>query len=193
MIKRHIKLFAIYGGVVATALEWFALLFFYLLEPQLFTGEHPLSYFATLPETRIVFSLCYLGAAVSFWVFANYHLKGLYRTPIIVFAFSMLAFAALALYSYDPTNVTSTTIHIILAQASFGSFLLGMALMAWRSDDIRFKKVTYAAVILSAALLAAFVLQPNTSRLVLILEVGGWFRFQLWTIWISRHAYLKIQ
>jgi hypothetical protein len=193
VIKKHLKLFSIYGGIVATALEWFALLFFYIQEPQFFTGEHPLSYFATLPETKIIFSLCYLGAAISFWLFANRHLKGLFRTPIKVFAFSMLAFAGLALFPYDPVNTISATIHIILAQASFGSFVLGMGLMAWQSDDIHFKRVTYLAVIISVMLLITLIIQSNTSRFVLILEVGAWLMFQLWTIWISRHAYQRMR
>ena len=191
MIRKHIKLFAAYGGVTATALEWFALLFFYLQEPQLFTGEHPLSYFATLPETKAVFSICYLGAAISFWIFANHHLRTLYYIPIKVFAFSMFAFACLALYPYNPGNAVSNTMHIVLAQASFASFLLGMALMARHAYDIRFKVVTYIAVAISAVLLTALIFQPHTSRLILILEVGAWFMFQVWTIWISRHAYLK--
>ncbi len=182
-----------YGGIAATGLEWLALLFFYFREPQFFTGEHPLSYFATLPETKIVFSLCYLGAAISFWIFANHHLRDVYHTPIKVFAFSMFAFAGLALYPYDPTSSTSTTFHIILAQTTFGSFLAGMALMARYSEDARFKKMTYIAVILSTALLIALIFQPAASRFVLLLEAGAWFMFQLWTIWISRHAYVKMQ
>lgn len=193
MKEKHVGQFAIYGGITATALEWLALLFFYLREPQFFTGQHALSYFATLPETRIVFSLCYLGAAVSFWLFASYHLKNFYRTPVRVFALSMLAFAGLALYPYEPSSTISAVIHTIFAQSSFGLFLLGMVLMAWHSDDARFKVVTYVAIALSAILLIAYLFQPDTSRLLLVFEVGAWLMFQLWTIWISRHAYLKAQ
>ena len=115
MAKEYIRNFAKYGGLVTVFFEWFALLFFYLREPIYFTGEHSISYFATLPQTRVVFTVFYLIAAVSFWIFAKHHLKKHYQTPVKIFVFSMIGFAGLALFPYEPASVLSTVIHNILA------------------------------------------------------------------------------
>jgi hypothetical protein len=192
MAKKYINNFAKYGGLVTVFFEWFALLFFYLREPVYFTGEHPISYFATLPQTRIVFTVFYLIAAVSFWIFAKHHLQKHYQVPVKIFAFSMISFAGLALFPYDPANTMSTVIHNILAQSSFCSFLLGMYLMAKKSRSKRLRIITIFAVILSALLMISFIITPKDSHLVLGLEAGSWLVFQLWIIWVSYRSYRNV-
>jgi hypothetical protein len=81
MITKYLEPFAKHGGIVAISFEWLAVLLFYLLQPSAFDGEHPISYFAALPQTQAIFSICYTIAAISFWVFTKYHLRKYYAIP----------------------------------------------------------------------------------------------------------------
>lgn len=184
-VNRFIKQFAKYGGFTAMGLEWFALLFFYLREPTYFTGQYPISHFASLPSTQLVFSLCYVLAAISFWIYAKYHLKNHFETPMTTFALSMLAFAAVALVPYDPSNLASSTVHALLVTVSWLLFFVGMVIMAAQSTDKGFSMVTLAAVALSVLLMAIFIFMPPTSPLLLAFEAGSWLVCQLWIIWLS--------
>ncbi len=171
--------------------EWSALLLFYLIAPTYFVGEFPISYFAVLPQTHIIFTLWYLGAAVSFWIFASYHLKKHFRVPVKIFAVSMLTFVGLALWPYNPDEVVSSIVHNIFAQTSFATFYIGMILMARLSEDKHFRTITYLAVTLSAVLMVGFMLSPRRSGTILPFELSSWFVCQLWIIWISVRAFKK--
>lgn len=171
--------------------EWLALTLYYLRAPVYFSGEYPVSYFATLPETRIIFSICYLGAAVCFWIFVNHHLKNHYKTPLKIFAYSMVTFAAVALIPYNPDSALSLLVHNVLVQSSFVAFWLGMFLLGKHSQDRRFKIISYAATLLSFGLMLGFVLVPEASRLTLFFELSSWLVCQLWIIWLSIRAYKK--
>lgn len=191
MIKRYIESYAKYGGIVAVSFEWLAILIFYIQKPSDFSGQHPISYFATLPQTRIVFSICYTLAAICFWVFAKYHLNKHYRTPTKLFTLSMLGFAGVALVPFNPAVTISYITHSTLAELFFATFLAGMYSMAKNNDDKLLRFVSTAAVILSGLLLTAFLFTHEGSQFVLVLEASGGFICQLWIVWMSYHSYKK--
>lgn len=174
-------------------LEWLALLLFYLLEPKHFNGQYAISYFGSLPVTKPIYIICYLGAAITFWLFANYHFKNHFRTPIGWFAFSMLAMVAIALWPYEPSEIFSIIVHNSLAFASFGAFWIGMILVAKHSDSQNFRLATYLGVLVSVLLMLGFVLAPINSYWHLGLEASSWFICQVWIIWISIRAFSKQQ
>ena len=192
MLQKHTKLFARYGGLVAVFFELFALLLFYLHQPSAFNGNLPISYFATLPQTRIVFALCYVVAAISFWIFAKHHLSKHYRTPLKIFAFSMLGFAAMAITPFNPENGISNALHTVFSMSSFGAFLVGMYMMARDNEDKRFRYITYAATFLSGVLIVSFRFAPEGSHLIMPFEAGAWLVCQLWMVWVSLEAYKKV-
>lgn len=191
MLQKHIKLFARYGGVVAVFFELFALLLFYLHQPSAFNGNLPISYFATLPQTRVMFTLFYVIAALSFWIFAKHHLSRHYRTPLKIFAFSMIGFAAMAITPFDPNNTVSNVLHTIFSMSSFGAFLAGMYVMAKNNLDRQFRYITFAAVVLSGILIVSFRFVPQDSHLIMPLEAGAWFVCQVWMVWVSLVSYRK--
>jgi hypothetical protein len=185
MLRRSTMSFAPYAGYVCVAAEWSALAYYFFRYPQYFDGTHPLSYFATLPDTRIVFSICYLIAATSFVVFARYHLPTRYRTPSNIFTVTMVAFGALALYPVDLSGTVHTTIHNLLAQASFSGFLMGMLFMAYYDTIAAHRRITMGAFCISAALVIGYMLLPTGSPFTLGFEVGAWLAIQFWTLYIS--------
>ena len=191
MIYKNAKKFAKYGGIVAVFFEWLALVLFFLSQPSAFTGNLPISYFATLAQTRIIFASFYVIAAFSFWIFANHYLSRHYRTPIKIFALSMIGFAAMALAPFDPNNSLSNALHTLFSHSSFLLFLLGMYLMAVKNEDKRFRYITLAATTLSAVLIVLFRLAPEDSNLILPFEAGAWFICQLGIIWVSLIVYKK--
>jgi hypothetical protein len=190
MLKKFIESYAKYGAFGAVGFEWLAMAYFYLREPAYFSGQYPISYFASLPSTSFAFSGLYLLAAISFWLFANHYLKAFHKTPILVFAVSMTTFAALALFPYNPNIFASALIHNILAMMAWGFFIVGMVLMALQSDDRFFSRVTSYAIALSILLMMSFVLLQK-GTIIMFLEAGSWFVCQVWTIWLSYRTYKK--
>jgi hypothetical protein len=193
MIKQYIERFARYGGVGAVLLEWSALLIFYIRAPAEFSGQHPISYFATLPQTRLVFSICYGLAAVSYWLFASWHLSKHYRTPTKLFALSLLGFAAMAIVPFDPTNVVSNMGHSIFVSLFSATFITAIYLMAKGNDDPELTRASMIAVLLSLLLTLSFLLVQRDSRAVLLLEASAGLVGQLWTIWLTYHISKKIR
>jgi hypothetical protein len=190
-MQQRIDSLARYGGLIAVGMEWSALVFFYLRQPMDFTGALPISHFATLPQTRIVFTCFYLVAALSFWLFASRHLSKVYQTPLKLFAFSMLGFAAMAITPFNPADPLSNGLHTLFSHSSFVAFLVGMYLMAKNNEDRRFHGATVAAVVLSAMLMILFRFAPHGSYWLLFFEAGAWFICQLWIIWVSVLAHKR--
>lgn len=174
-----------YAGFITVAIEWSALLMYYLRMPLYFGGMYPISYFATLPETRWVFTLCYVLAALSFWIFAKHYLAKYYRVPLRIFAVSLVLFAGVGLFPYDPHNFVSDTIHSGLVLLSGMLFLVGMLRIALHAKDNSIFTVTMTAAALSFILACSFLLTPKDGPFVFPLEAASWLVLQLWTIWIS--------
>lgn len=188
VMHASIQAFSKFGGVIAVAFEWLALLIYFLRYPSYFGSQYPISYYATLPGTRIAFSVCYLLAAASFYLFIQYHLRNYFPTPTRTFVISMVCFVGTALIPYNPSNFISTATHVALSILTFITFILGIFLMARGGDELT-KSVSIAAGIASGTLLASFMLAPKESHSIFALEAGSWFVCQLWILWISYRAF----
>jgi hypothetical protein len=191
MIIKQIESFARYGALTAVAIEWLSLLGFYILNPANFSGQYPLSYFATIPQTRLIFSVCYTLAALSFWIFVKHHLSKHYQTPTKIFMLSMLGFAAVAVIPFHFDNPVTLLAHNISALFFSVTFIIGMYLMSWNNSDAQVKIVSGATATISTILLVLFLFSQKDSQLILMLEAGSGLACQLWMVWISLHALKK--
>jgi hypothetical protein len=185
VIHRRVESFAKYAGIATVGAEWSALLWYYLRVPMYFGGEYPLSLFATLPETRLVFIVCYVLAGIFCWIFVKHHLDRHFQVPLRIFGISLLLFVLTALFPFSFDNAVSTAIHGGLALGAGLLFALGMFVMAKRSKDQRVRQVTLAAVVLSLGLTLAYMAQADGSPWIFTLEAGSWLMLQLWMIWIT--------
>ncbi|HSE29351.1 MAG TPA: DUF998 domain-containing protein [Candidatus Saccharimonadales bacterium] len=190
MIKKHVEIYAKYAGLATVCFEWLAVILFFLIRPADFNGQNPISYFASLPETRAIFSVCLTIAAVSFWIFTRFHLPKHYAVPVRLFAASMLGYALLALVPYDPNNVASDIIHRILALFFSVTFLAGIYLVGKNNRDAQVRWVSYIAAALSGIILIMFLAFPK-SPILLVLEALSAFIGQAWIVWISFHSFAK--
>ncbi len=184
MKTKPIEKFAAYGGIVAVCFEWLAVLSFYIRKPSDFDGSHPLSYFATLPQTKLIFTLCYLVAALSFWIFARYHLSKHYQTPTKVFALAMIGFAAVAILPYNPDSSVSYALHAFAAFTFSASFIGAIFIMTKRNDDKVLKRVSLPIVLVSGVLTILIVAYKDLP-LILVFEVIAGLACQVWTLWIN--------
>lgn len=189
MRRKRIEIFAKYAGLVTIGFEWLAFALFYVLRPSEFSGDTPISYFASFPETRLVFAICLTIAAASFWIFTAFHLPKFYTVPVRMFAASMLGYAALALTPFDPNNATSDIVHRILALFFSLTFLAGIYIMGRKNDDPKLRLASFLTVLLSGVMLALFFAVPKDSQLVLLLEVISAFVGQVWIVWISFYSF----
>lgn len=183
--------FAKYAGLATVAVEWSALIIYYLKAPLYLDGRHPISFFATLDETRWAFAVCYVLAAIFYWIFTKHHLAKYYQMPLKIFGISLLLFAATGLFPYDPENAVSLIIHTVTALSSGLLFALGMYLFAKHANDKLLSNVTLTAIVLSASLLSAFIASPAESHFIFAFEAGSWFVIQLWVIWVSFYVHKR--
>lgn len=189
MIKNRIESFAKYAGIATVTVEWLALLLYYIQMPAYFGGKYPISYFATLPQTKFVFIICYTLAGLFFWIFIRHHLHQLYRAPIKIFGLSMILFITMALVPYNPFNPTSDMIHSTLAWSSGFLFAAGIYFMARNANNKYVYRVSIIAIVLSTLLILAFALSPKESNFLFGFEAGSWFVWQVWVLWITYYSY----
>lgn len=188
-MKSYIESFARYGALAAICFEWSALLYFYLVRPQDFDGRHTISYFSSLPETRVIFAVCYVLAALSFWLYSTYHLNKHLKTPTKIFALSMICFAAVALVPFDPYDQTSELVHKALALLFSAAFILGIIFIAKNNPHKHLRWVSGFCVGLSALFLAFFMNTSPGSPWLMVFEAGSGVSCQLWMVWVSLHTY----
>jgi hypothetical protein len=191
VIIKRAESFARYGALTAVAIEWLSLLGFYLSNPTNFSGDYPLSYFATIPQTRVIFSLCYTLAALSFWIFVKYHLSKHYQTPTQLFALSMLGFAAIAIVPFSFDDAVTATIHNLLALFFSVTFIAGMYAFSRANSEEQLKLVSRYAAVVGTVLLLLFLFSQKGSHLVLVYEAGCGLVCQLWMVWISFRTFRK--
>lgn len=184
-----IKKYAKYGGLAAVCLEWLAIGLFFVIKPSGFSGENTISYFATIPETRLIFSICLVIAATSFWIFTRHHLHNYYSVPVRVFALSMLGYGAMALMPYDPSSLTSDIIHKSLAMFFSVMFLAGMYLVGKNNKDTQLRVVSYSAVASGIIALLVFMALPQGSKFITLAETISAVVGQAWTVWITYHSF----
>lgn len=186
--KKRIDSIAKYAGIATVSVEWFALLLFYLRMPSYFGGRYPLSYFATFPQTKLAFTICYTLAAFFFWIYVKYHLHKYYQAPLNIFAWSMLLFVCVAVIPFNPDNAASSIVHGSLAWSAAMLFTLGTFILARNSNNKSVFRASLFTILLSIILIVAYAISPKDSRLIFAFEAGSWFVWQIWTLWISYYS-----
>ncbi|HEX8965156.1 MAG TPA: hypothetical protein VF820_01850 [Patescibacteria group bacterium] len=188
MIKNYVESFAKYAGIATVCVEWLALLFYYTKMPAYVGGHYPISYFAYLPQTRLVFNICYTLAGIFFWIFIKYHLHKHYPVPLKILGISMLFFIGLALFPFNPNNPTSDLIHSTLGMISAILLIIGLYIMAHKVKDRVVYRGTMIMLIGSLILFVGFLVTPKQSNLIFVYEAGSWLILQLWVFWISFYS-----
>lgn len=173
-----------YGGILAVIVEWVAVVFFHTRGSLQLEPEQPISYFSTLPETKLVFSLCFGLAATSFWVFVVGHLRTRYTTPTKLFSFAALGLLGIALVPYDPKDQVSNLLHVGIAYTMTLGFLFGIYFIGSRNTDKLLRKNTMLLVVSGAILAGLMGVLPRSMAWVAMQILLG-LLIQLWIIWIT--------
>src|SRR5258708_1058279 len=188
-MNHRIESFAKYAGLATVGVEWLALLFYYIQMPAYFGGSYPISYFASLPQTRLVFNICYTLAGIFFWIFVRHHLHKYYRAPIRIFTLSMMLFVGLPLVPFNPNNSMSTLIQDTLGWSSGILFTVSMYFIGRNSHSKLVHRVSLITVVLSVFFITAFTTAPKDSHLIFAFEAGSWLVWQIWVLWISYYSF----
>jgi hypothetical protein len=190
MLKKHIESFAKYAGIATVAIEWSALLSYYLRLPQYWGGKYPISYYATLDQTKLTFTISYILAGIFFWIFVRHHLTRYYNVPLKLFGLSMILFVGLALFPYHPNNIGNSIIHGILGYSSAITFLIA-SYMTGRNASKQIHRVSLIGAIFSIFFILAFAAAPKDSHFIFTFEALGWLIWQLWILLITYHTLRK--
>ena len=173
-----------YAGLIAVGLEWLAVGLFYTFYPNSFRGDHPISYYATLPATRAIFTIFFTLAALSFLVYIHGHLARQLETPVKLFTLSMISFIAVAMVPYNPNESTSVIIHKLLAYIFALTFILGIGLTAWRAENRKLQMFSLAVVVIGIVLCLVMALFQD-SPYFLFFELTVGLLGQAWIIGVS--------
>lgn len=170
-----------YGALAAAGVEWTSWILFYAIRPHEFGPNHPISYFATLGDTRWIFTISYLAAPLLFWLYIKFHLK----QALPIFTASMIGFALVAIIPYDPQVAVSNLSHIGAFLFTAVTFMIGMYQVAVAAHD---RLLRYGLLAFTGMSLVAYVgllLSAGSGSAVLYWELGWWVTCQLWMIWVS--------
>jgi hypothetical protein len=191
MFNSRIESFAKYTGIATVIVEWLALLLYYTKMPTYFGGSYPISYFASLPQTRLVFNICYTLAGIFFWIFLRHHLHKYFNIPLKIIGLSMLLFIGMALMPFNPNNPTSVISHGTLGLTSAFLLAVGLFIMARNANNKYVYRATVTTLLVSLLFLLAFLNAPKTSNFIFIFEASSWLVLQIWVLWISFYTYKK--
>lgn len=180
--------FARYGAVLATGLEWLSWAWFYALRPDDWALSRPISYFATVPDTRWIFMALYVAAALSFWIFSRAHVVGISRAAHRSFGISMAAFAAVAAIPYNPDEPLSAGLHMTAFAITAVAFNTGMLLVALALHPPRWRWGLLGLTALSVLALCGVGFFPD-GPYVLVFELGWWIPCQVWMIAMSVYVW----
>lgn len=188
--------FARFAGIVGVGFEWLALASFFVMHPELFDGRHPISYFASLPDTRWIFSVCYVLAAGCFVAFFHAaRTKLQFRLPERLFGVSLASFVLLAIWPYQPTQLVSNSVHLLLFFLTATTFMVGM----WRTHAPRsersFNQISRSLAVTAAVVFVVFIGSgfAGLPQVTLPLEAGWWLVLQVWVIWVNIEAGIKMK
>lgn len=187
MTRRYrmvLEVVARYGGLLAVLFEWLAVGYFYIHRPDNYNGEQTISYFATNPQTRIVFSICFALAALSILLFVRLHLRKHFAVPVRLLTFASLSFLAMALIPFNPHDLLSNTVHTGLAFACTVAYILAMYKMARLNTDPLLRRYSLPLAI-TAGLLCVVMFITQESSFFIVLEVLTGFLCQLWVIGVN--------
>lgn len=187
----RIESVAKYAGIATVSVQWLALLLCYIQVPSYFDGTYPISYFATLPQTQLIFTSSSTLAGLFSWLFVKHHLQNYYHVPLKIFAWSMILFVCVAVIPFHPDNSASSIFHGALAWSAAILFVFAMSILAKNSKKKSVYTTSLCAIILSIILLVAYAASPKGSRLTFVFEAGTCFVWQMWILWISYDTFSR--
>ncbi len=183
-LRKKIATAARYGGVATIVIDWCALAIFYAIYPERMQMRYTVSSFALLPETNVLFSVFFLFAAISFWIFVQFYLAQHLKTPKKIFGISMFGLLITLVAVAMPHSPWYPILHIVGIWTFAVFFLVAIMIMDRANVRVDFRRVTRVTAACSIVLLVVlYLLRPLHITLIFELAIAVICHF--WILWVT--------
>jgi len=178
-----------YAGIAAVFLEWFTFIGFMVLDFNYAEQLHPISYFATRPNTQHLFTIGFTISGLLVWAFVAFWARRYINISLILFTISMGFFIAMATIPFRPENIQNLVQHENVTALFALTYVLGMLHVGVRADDMRLRRRSF---ICGAIGLILGITIWNTDNAVattsiVFYEIICALAAQYWIIYLSRY------
>lgn len=124
-----------YTAIAAVILEWLTILGFIILDYDYAEKLHPISYFATRPNTQDLFTIGFALSGVLVWSFVVFWARKHVKISVLLFTLSMGCFIAMATIPFRPENIQNLVQHERVTALFALTYVLGMLHVGVRNPD----------------------------------------------------------
>lgn len=179
-----------YAGIGAVILEWLTFLGFMLLDFNYAEQLHPISYFATRPNTQRLFTIGFTLSGILVWLFITFWVRKYIKISVILFTISMGFFIAMAMIPFRPENIQNLVQHENVTALFALTYVLGMLHVGVRTQDAGLRRRSF---ICGAIGLIFGITIWNTNNAVattsiVFYEIICALAAQYWIIYLSRYT-----
>lgn len=124
-----------YAGIAAVAIQWVTFLGFMVLDFNYAEQLHPISYFATRPNTQRLFTIGFAISGLLVLAFVALWARKYVKISVTLFAISMAFFIAMATIPFRPEDIQNLVQHENVTALFALAYVLGMLHVGVRTES----------------------------------------------------------
>lgn len=179
-----------YTAIAAVVLLWLTFLGFIILDFDYAQRLHPISYFATRPNTQQLFTVGFTVSALLIWIFVVFWARKFVKISVLLFTISMGFFIAMATLPFRPDNIQNLIQHENVAALFALTYVLGMLHVGVRNKNAGLRRRSF---ICAAVGLILGITIWNTNNAIhttsiIFYELICVFAAQYWIVYLSKYT-----
>lgn len=182
-----------YTAVAAVILQWLTFIGFAVLDYNYAEQLHPISYFATRPNTQRLFTIGFTSSAILVWIFVTFWARKHIKISFILFTLSMGFFIAMATIPFNPDDIQNLVQHENVTALFALTYVLGMLHVGVRNREAGLRR---RSLICGAIGIILGITIFNTDNAVnktsiIFYEIICALAAQYWILYVSKYIIQK--
>lgn len=179
-----------YAGIAAVALEWITFIGFMLLDFNYAEQLHPISYFATRPNTQHLFTIGFTISGILVWAFIALWARRYLKISLLLFTLSMGLFIAMATIPFRPENIQNLVQHENVTALFALTYVLGMLHVGIRTTDAGLRRRSFICGAIGLIFGIAIWNTDNAVNVTAIVfyEIICALAAQYWIIYLTKYT-----
>jgi len=178
-----------YSGIAAVSLQWITFLGFMVLDFNYAEQLHPISYFATRPNTQQLFTVGFTISGLLVLAFIALWAHRFIKISLALFTLSMGLFIAMATIPFRPENIQNLVQHENVTALFALTFVLGMMHVGVRTDNPGLRRRSFICGAIGIVLGITIWNTDNAvaTTSIVFYEVICALAAQYWVVYLSRY------
>lgn len=178
-----------YSGIAAVSLQWITFLGFMVLDFNYAEQLHPISYFATRPNTQQLFTVGFTISGLLVLAFIASWARRFIKISLALFTLSMGLFIAMATIPFRPENIQNLVQHENVTALFALTFVLGMLHVGVRTDNPSLRRRSFICGAIGIVLGITIWNTDNAvaTTSIVFYEVICALAAQYWIVYLSRY------